>query len=237
MRILGDLDYVAVYVDDIVIFSMSFEEHIDHVKEVIDRLTKSNLIINKEKSHFLCTQVVLLGFVVQTARVREIVVPDYVVVNHITACQDQLSVITRTSSSDVTAPPQMTSRMILSTPPPAPSNSAERSGVDASDDDRGGDPGVGDGLHDRERHRWRVLLREVHGQRREPATDGDQRCLRSEHGAEAQGGEGGQHQGGVGLSRALASHGLILRSIAKQCVSKDGAALDPSRRARARSSG
>jgi len=64
MRILGDLDYVAVYVDDIVIFSMSYEEHIDHVKEVIDRLTESNLIINKEKSHFLCTQVVLLGFVI-----------------------------------------------------------------------------------------------------------------------------------------------------------------------------
>lgn len=63
-RILGDLDYVAIYVDDIVIFSMTYEEHIDHVKEVIDRLTKSNLIINQEKSHFLCTQVVLLGFVI-----------------------------------------------------------------------------------------------------------------------------------------------------------------------------
>lgn len=62
--ILGDLSYVCIYVDDIVIFSRTKEDHLQHVKIVIDRLTKAKLIINKEKSHFLCTQVVLLGFVI-----------------------------------------------------------------------------------------------------------------------------------------------------------------------------
>jgi hypothetical protein len=63
-QILGDLHFVAVYVDDIVIFSNTMEEHLEHVNAVIERLTKARLIINKEKSHFLRTQVVLLGFLV-----------------------------------------------------------------------------------------------------------------------------------------------------------------------------
>lgn len=62
--ILGDLAYVCIYVDDIVIFSRTKEEHLQHVKIVIDRLTKAKLIINREKSKFLCTQIVLLGFVI-----------------------------------------------------------------------------------------------------------------------------------------------------------------------------
>jgi cleavage and polyadenylation specificity factor subunit 1 len=65
-HILGDLHFVAVYVDDIVIFSHSMEEHLEHVKLVIDRLTKAKLIINQKKSHFLRTQVVLLGFMVDS---------------------------------------------------------------------------------------------------------------------------------------------------------------------------
>lgn len=64
MQILRGLDFVAVYVDDIVVFSMTPEDHLNHVKEVIKRLTDANLIINREKSHFFCTEVVLLGFVV-----------------------------------------------------------------------------------------------------------------------------------------------------------------------------
>ncbi|GJJ69208.1 hypothetical protein EMPS_01554 [Entomortierella parvispora] len=47
--ILGDLPFVAVYVDDIVIFSDTAEEHREHVREVIKRLTKANLILNPDK--------------------------------------------------------------------------------------------------------------------------------------------------------------------------------------------
>jgi transposase InsO family protein len=63
-QLLGDLHFVGVYVDDIVIFSNSIKEHAEHVKVVIDRLTRAKLIINKEKSNFLRTQVLLLGFVI-----------------------------------------------------------------------------------------------------------------------------------------------------------------------------
>ena len=63
-QLLGDLHFVGVYVDDIVIYSHTIEEHLEHVKLVINRLTKAKLIINREKSNFLRTQVLLLGFVI-----------------------------------------------------------------------------------------------------------------------------------------------------------------------------
>jgi hypothetical protein len=63
-RILGDLPFVLIFIDDIVIFSKTREEHAEQVKCVIDRLTKAKLIINKEKSHFYTIQIILLGSVV-----------------------------------------------------------------------------------------------------------------------------------------------------------------------------
>jgi putative transposase len=64
MEILGDLEWVAIYVDDIVIFSDTAEEHLLHVEAVLKRLTKYNLIVNPEKCHFFCTEVILLGFII-----------------------------------------------------------------------------------------------------------------------------------------------------------------------------
>ena len=63
-QLLGDLHYCGIYVDDIIIYSKTIEEHVVHVQNVIQRLTEAKLIINREKSRFLSTQVVLLGFVV-----------------------------------------------------------------------------------------------------------------------------------------------------------------------------
>ena len=63
-HLLGDLHYAGVYVDDIIIFSDTIEEHLAHVSVVIARLTEAKLIINREKSKFLSTEVLLLGFIV-----------------------------------------------------------------------------------------------------------------------------------------------------------------------------
>ena len=63
-RILGDLDFVRNFIDDIIIFSKNREDHVEHVKEVIKRLTAANLIINQDKCNFYSTQVELLGFIV-----------------------------------------------------------------------------------------------------------------------------------------------------------------------------
>lgn len=50
------------YVDDIVIFSKSFDEHIKDVAAVLERLQKANITINLDKSFFCRTNVAYLGF-------------------------------------------------------------------------------------------------------------------------------------------------------------------------------
>ncbi|CDH61470.1 hypothetical protein RO3G_12673 [Lichtheimia corymbifera JMRC:FSU:9682] len=63
-RLLHGLPYVASFVDDIVVFSKSLEEHAQHVQEVVNRLTSVNLILNREKCHFAQRCVYLLGYCV-----------------------------------------------------------------------------------------------------------------------------------------------------------------------------
>lgn len=63
-RILGDLPFVLNFIDDIVIFSKNRDEHAEHVRTVIKRLTAANLIVNRNKSNFYSTQITLLGFVI-----------------------------------------------------------------------------------------------------------------------------------------------------------------------------
>ncbi len=61
-KIFGDLNFVAVYVDDIVVFSENREEHIEHVKTVMNRLNKWNIPIRLDKSRFGQKMVYLLGY-------------------------------------------------------------------------------------------------------------------------------------------------------------------------------
>jgi transposase InsO family protein len=64
MILLGDLPYVFVYVDDIVIVSHHIDDHLHHVQEVIERLTKANFLLNIEKCHFAVPELLILGFII-----------------------------------------------------------------------------------------------------------------------------------------------------------------------------
>lgn len=57
-------DFVLCFVDDIVVFSHTMEEHIAHVARAIKALTDVNLILNADKCHFAQKAVYLLGFCV-----------------------------------------------------------------------------------------------------------------------------------------------------------------------------
>lgn len=59
--LLGDLNFVKVYLDDILIHSESEDQHLEHIKEVMTRLYNSNVSINYEKSEFLIESVSFLG--------------------------------------------------------------------------------------------------------------------------------------------------------------------------------
>lgn len=63
-RILGDLPFVGIFIDDIVVYSDSIEEHKLHLRTVINRLTQARLILNPDKCHFFCTKIALLGHII-----------------------------------------------------------------------------------------------------------------------------------------------------------------------------
>lgn len=63
-KVLGDLDYVIVFIDDVCIASSSAEEHEQHVRVVFERLQKYGLVINVAKSRFAQNEVEFLGYLV-----------------------------------------------------------------------------------------------------------------------------------------------------------------------------
>lgn len=67
----GELEpNVFVYLDDIVIVSNTFEEHLRSLKEVARRLREANLSINLEKSKFCVPELPYLGFVLSQRGIR-----------------------------------------------------------------------------------------------------------------------------------------------------------------------
>ena len=59
-------DFVVVYLDDILIYSESPEEHEEHVKKVLSRLEAAKLSLKLEKCEFDKTKVDFLGYVIST---------------------------------------------------------------------------------------------------------------------------------------------------------------------------
>ncbi|OWA55257.1 putative Retrovirus-related Pol polyprotein [Hypsibius exemplaris] len=67
-EVLGDLKWktCAVYLDDIQIFSKTFDEHVEHVEEVLRRLENSGLKIKPSKCFYARPQVDFLGHTVDS---------------------------------------------------------------------------------------------------------------------------------------------------------------------------
>uniref|UniRef100_A0A8C6VTB1 Gypsy retrotransposon integrase-like protein 1 n=1 Tax=Nothobranchius furzeri TaxID=105023 RepID=A0A8C6VTB1_NOTFU len=63
-------DYAAAYLDDVVIYSRSWEEHICHLKEVLRCIKAAGLTINPQKCCLAQKQVEYLGFVIGHGKLR-----------------------------------------------------------------------------------------------------------------------------------------------------------------------
>ncbi|XP_053593878.1 uncharacterized protein LOC128667533 [Microplitis demolitor] len=58
--------YVFVYLDDIIIVTETYEEHLIWLQKVLEKLQQAGLTINREKSEFCCSEVHDLGFIVNS---------------------------------------------------------------------------------------------------------------------------------------------------------------------------
>lgn len=61
--------FAYVYMDDVLIFSDTPEEHLQHVRTVINALHEANMKLSNEKSHFFTKSIEFLGHVIKNNRI------------------------------------------------------------------------------------------------------------------------------------------------------------------------
>ncbi|KAL2103054.1 hypothetical protein ACEWY4_002222 [Coilia grayii] len=59
----GAEDYAAAYIDDVVVHSSTWEEHMAHLRDVFDRIHQAGLVVNASKCHLAKPEVAYLGHV------------------------------------------------------------------------------------------------------------------------------------------------------------------------------
>jgi len=71
-QVLGDLKWkiCAVYFDDIVIFSRTFEEHLAHIQMVLQKLSEAGLTIHPGKIQLCRKKFKFLGFIIEPGKCR-----------------------------------------------------------------------------------------------------------------------------------------------------------------------
>ncbi|GFV87168.1 retrovirus-related Pol polyprotein from transposon opus [Trichonephila clavipes] len=56
--------FVNVYMDEVIIFSPSFTQHVEHLREVFRLLHEAGLTLNKFKCRFGCEEINFLGLII-----------------------------------------------------------------------------------------------------------------------------------------------------------------------------
>ncbi len=62
--------FVVVYLDDLLVFSETLEDHHTHLKKIFEIIKKNNLKLSIEKCNFLCSQVKYLGHIISSNGIR-----------------------------------------------------------------------------------------------------------------------------------------------------------------------
>ena len=70
-ELLRDMDgYAAAYLDDVVIHSVSWGEHMEHVRNILEKLRQAGLTVKQKKCQFATARCAYLGHVVGSGEVR-----------------------------------------------------------------------------------------------------------------------------------------------------------------------
>ena len=62
--------YCLVYLDDTIIYSKNFDEHLNHISEILSRLISAKLKLNPNKCIFAADEVQYLGYIVTTEGIK-----------------------------------------------------------------------------------------------------------------------------------------------------------------------
>ena len=68
--IFRNLEFVIVYIDDILILSKTEEEHMEHIRAVFALLDEYNMVIRLDKCHFFQQELKYLGFIINGEGMR-----------------------------------------------------------------------------------------------------------------------------------------------------------------------
>ena len=68
--ILKDLNFTVAYLDDIIIFSRTLEEHPNHIKNIFKKLRGAHLSMKLSKCHFFTKEIQYLGHILSTKGIR-----------------------------------------------------------------------------------------------------------------------------------------------------------------------
>ncbi|KAG0438812.1 Retrovirus-related Pol polyprotein from transposon opus [Dictyocoela muelleri] len=69
-EILSDLSFIEIFIDDILIFSQTEQEHMKHINQTLYKLAKYNIKINLNKCKFLQTSVKYLGQIIDCKGIK-----------------------------------------------------------------------------------------------------------------------------------------------------------------------
>ena len=68
--ILKDFPFTIAYLDDIIIFSKTPQEHLSHIHMVFEKLKTANLSMKKSKCNFFSKEIQYLGHILSTSGIR-----------------------------------------------------------------------------------------------------------------------------------------------------------------------
>ena len=71
-NILKDFNFTIAYLDNIIIFSKTQEEHLTHIRKVFEKLCSAKLSMKLSKCHFFSKEIQYLGHILSTKGIHQL---------------------------------------------------------------------------------------------------------------------------------------------------------------------